>query len=221
MSNRTTERLALSPLGRSSQFIRNIIPAGQTVPFPAAGTMFYVTQATAPFEIKPSGGSFNSYDIGTGLELAPVNAFEQLQIRNPSAFPIVFELFIGFDGFIDNRVIISQTTLTQISFPTYPTASAAAAVAINDLVGQKIADINGNQWYAMGRVAIIVSNLDPGVTLLLQRAGSAVANGPAVCAIFPVTSLNLPVSGDYSLSVGGGNINAIVSEIYNAIPATL
>ncbi len=222
MSNRINSQgvAPLTPVGRSSQFIRNVVPAGQSVPFPAAGTSFYVTQASSPLLIKPSGGSFNRYDVGTGLEMANVNAFSTLEVKNDTAGAIAFEIFVGFDGFIDNRVIIAQSLQTMVAFPTYKTASSAAVVNITDLTGTKFQDINGNYWYAIGREAIYVFNPDAGVTLLLQLATATTASGFAVGVIYPQTSLRYGCAGNYRLSVGGGNINAIVSEIYYAIPTT-
>jgi hypothetical protein len=66
----------------------------------------------------------------------------------------------------------------------------------------------------------MISNTDTGVTLLLQESGSVVANGPAILAIPPETSIRYDTSGDYSLNNGGAVINAIVSEIYSVIAAT-
>lgn len=221
MSNRQIKAPGqIGDLGRGSQIINNVVPAGSSVPFPATGNTFYLLAASAPLQIRPSGGSFAEYRTGTGLDIVGENAFSQLELKNTTANPISFSLFVGFDGFIDNRVIVAGDISQQVAYPTYKQASTAAAVAINDLSGQKFTDVNGGQWYALNRVAIIVSNIDSGVTLLLQKAGSSTASGDSICGIFPLTSLNYPVSGNYSLSVGGGMINAIVSEIYNAIPAT-
>lgn len=222
MSNRVNSsgRALGTVKARTSLFVSNLIPAGGTLPIPVAGTSFYVTVATAPFNIRPSGGVFNTYDVGTGLDLEEINSFSLLEVNNPNAFPVVFQLFVGFDKFIDKRLILSQTNLNVVAKPTYDTPNSAAAVAINDISGQAFTDINGNEWYAIQRVAIIISNMDGGVDLLLQESGSVVANGPAIAGIFAKTSLRLDVSGDYSLSVGGGNINAVVSELYQAIPKT-
>lgn len=212
----------ISRLGRTSQVLRNIIAAGASLQYPVSGNTFYVTFTSAPLTIRPANGAGNPYDTGTGLSIPEINSFGNLELSNPTANPIVFELFIGFDGFIDNRVIIATSSrLQSVAYPTYQTASSTASVAITDRSGQAFNDINGNPWYAVNRQSIIISNPDVGVTLLLQRAGSAVSNGPAIAVIYPLTSLNYPVAGNYSLSVGGGNINAIVSEIYNAIPGTL
>lgn len=204
---------------RTSITINNIVPANSTLQVPATGTQFYVVIQSAPISVRPSGGVFNQYEQGTGLQLEEINAFQLLEVKNDNAFPVVFSLFVGFDQYIDNRLILTNTGQQLVAFPTYPVASVAAGVAINDLAGTKFADINGGQWYALSREAIYIFNPDAGVTLLLQESGSIVAGGPAVGIIYPLTSLRYAAQGDYSLSVGGGNINAIVSELYNAIPA--
>lgn len=211
----------IDPRARSSQQINNIVQAGQTLPVPCNGNQFYVLFSSANIDIRPSGGVFNEYTQGTGLNLPDINAFNLLEVKNNTAGAIVFALFVGFDGFIDNRLILANNLTPQVSFPTYPTASAAATVSIIDQSGQPITDVNGDSWYAIQRQAIMVFNPDTGVTLLLQKFGSVVSNGPAVAAIYPQTSLNYPVSGDYTLSVGGGMVNAIVSEIYTALAAVL
>jgi len=154
------------------------------------------------------------------MNLDELNAFTMMEVRNNNSFVVVFELFVGFQGFIDNKLILSNSLYPQIAYPTYPTASAAAAVAINDLSGTKFTDINGGSWYALYRVAIVISNTDSGVTLNLQKAGAATSSGPAIVTIFPLTSIRIDVSGNYSLSIGGGNVNAIVSELYSALAAT-
>jgi hypothetical protein len=160
---------------------------------------------------------FNTYQQGTGLDLDETNAFNILDLRNDNAFPIAFQIFVGFDAYIDNRLILSGGQ-PVVAFPTYDTPNSLAAVAIPDRSGSVIADINGNQFYALSRVAVLVFNTDAGVTLLVQRAGSAIPNGPAVGAVYPQTSVRLDCAGDFSLSTGGGNINCVVSELYNAIP---
>lgn len=209
---------SVGPLSRTSIIYPCVVPAGATVPVPGAGTNFYVTVATAPVMIRPLGGVFNTYTNGKGLRLQTINAFSGLEIRNTNAYPVVVQLFIGFDEFIDNTLILANTGQQLVANPTYPTASAAAAVTINDISGTAFNDINGVAWYALQREAIYVSNIDSGVTLLLQKAASVVSNGPSVIAIFPTSNLRYAAAGNYSLSVGGGNINAIVSELYQAIP---
>ena len=205
---------------KGSLRIANIVLAGQTLPIPCSGTQFYFRTLSGPISARPNRGAFSDFSQGEGLNLDEQDAFSLIEIKNDNAFPVVFEMHVGFQGFIDNKLIIADSLYPNVVFPTYPTPSSAAVVNINDLSGQAFTDINGNEWYALNRLAIIICNTDTGVTLLLQEAGSIVANGPAIAAIQPTFSLNYPASGDYSLSLGGANINAIVSEIYRAIPKT-
>jgi hypothetical protein len=206
--------------------LRNIVPAATaTVPgtlnLPAFGTQFYFRVLTGTLHVKTKSMTFSPYEQGEGQNFDFDNAFDLLEFRNDNAYPVVFEVCISFAGFIDNKLILSQGTNFAVAYPTYPTPSSAAVVDINDLSGTKITDINGDQWYAINREAILVFNNDTGVTLLLQLKGSVTANNLAVGIIYPVTSIRFDFSGDYCLNVGGGNINAIVSEIYNCIPATI
>lgn len=223
-SNNRTNTQGLPPAltqFRASFRYANIVAAGQTMPIPCSGTQFYLVTVTAPLKIRPAGGVFATYGQGQGLQLSEENAFDQLEVKNETSQPIVFDIFVGFQGFIDNTLIVPLDTNRVIAFPTYPTANAANQVNFVDRSASLITDINGNQWYALYREAIYISNIDGGVTYLLQKSGSVVANGPAVIAIFPLTSLRLPYSGNYTLSVGGGNINVIASEGYIAIPKTI
>lgn len=203
---------------RGSRFYVNVVPAGGTLTVPMSGTQFYVTYATGIVTIRPSGGDFNDYESGTGLQLDLVNAFSQLDIKNNSANPIVFQLFIGFDGFIDNRLFLINGTQTVVAYPTYATPSSLTAVPINDISGTSFTDINGLEWYALQRQFFIVSNTDTGTTLLVQKAGASTSSGPAIAAVFPETSIRLDVAGDYALSLGGAPINALVSDYYVCIP---
>lgn len=205
---------------RTSLTYTNVVPAGGTLEVPAAGTQFYLIFSTAALNIRPSGGVFSPYQQGTGLQLVEANAFNLIEVQNLNAGPVVFQLFIGFDQFIDNRLVLDQSLTPTVAYPTYPVASAGTAVAINDLSTLSFTDINGKKWFAIQRLSIIVCNPDTGVTLNLQKSAAATSNGPSIAVIYPQTSLNLPVSGNYSLSTGGGAINAIVSELYQAIAAT-
>lgn len=220
MSNRTnTQGVApVNARSRTSQYYANVIPAGGTLPVPCTGTTFYVTACSAPVGIRPRGGIRNIYEQGTGLDLDPLNAFDQLEVYNPHAFAIAFQIFVGFDRFIDNRLILAGNTQPVVAYPTYPVANAATSVDIPDRTGAVITDLEGNEFYALSRVCIIISNTDSGVTLLLHGPGATLSSDPAVAAVFPTTSLRYDAAGDFSLTVGGGNINCVVSELYNAIP---
>lgn len=200
-------------------FALNIAP-GASTQVNANGTNAYLIVATQQVNLrarrKTSVQAYSLYAQGTGFE---ETEFSSVEVQNPNATSVNVLLWVGTSNFIDKRLILNTQTIQQVACPTYQTASSAAAVAFNDLSGGSFTDINDKKWLAISRISIIICNVDSGVTLLLQKAGSAVANGPAVAAIYPLTSLNYPASGNYSLSVGGGNINAIASEIYLAFPA--
>ena len=205
---------------RTSLFINASIPANSTVPFAAQGTQFYVLVTSAPVNIRPSKGSFNVYNVGQGLDLDETNAFSSIEVQNTTANPIAVSIFVGFDSFIDNTLVLNNASNPAVAFPTYPTPNAAATINIVDKAGTAFTDINGGKWIAVNRVAILVFNTDSGATYFIQKSGSAVANGPSIGAVFPLTAIRLDVTGNYTMATGGGTINVIVSEIYNAIPAT-
>jgi hypothetical protein len=205
---------------RTSNTFNQTVAPGQVLPISCTGTQFYVLFTSAPISIRPSRGTFNSYNTGQGLRLDDETAFNQIELWNTTASTIVVSVFVGYQEFIDQTLILNNVTNPNVAYPTFPTANAAAVVNINDLSGQKFTDINGKNWYAISRVAILVFNTDSGATYLIQKSGSAVSNGPAIAAVFPLTAIRLDTSGNYTMATGGGNINVIVSEIYNAIPAT-
>lgn len=204
---------------RTSLRLTNVIQAGQQIPVSVSGTQFYFVTATAKLAVQPSGGVFSDYGQGEGMNLSEENAFSSLQIKNNNSFPVVYDLFVGFQGFIDNKLILTNSLYPVVAKPTYPIASAAPVVDITDVSGSAFTDVNGNEWYALNRVAIVISNTSSGVTLLLQKADSTTSSDEAVIAIFPQTSIRFDLSGNYRLNLGGANIDAIVSELYNVISA--
>lgn len=205
---------------RTSNVFNQSVAAGQTLPIPCVGTQFYVLFTSAPINIRPSRGSFNPYNTGQGLQLDEETAFNQIELQNTTANAIVVSVFVGFQDFIDRTLILNNVTNPAVAFPTYPTPNAANVININDLSGTGFTDVNGKKWIAVNRVAILVFNLDTGATYLVQLKGANTSSGKAIAASFPTTGLRLDVTGDYAMATGGGNINAIVSEIYNAIPST-
>ena len=204
---------------RATQVLNFVIVSGATIPVTISGSMFYLLAATAQVAIRPRGGVFTLYPQGTGQNYRAEDAFPSLEINNPNSFSVVISVVIGWDTFVDNRLILAQAQYPNVAFPTYPTANAAAVVHFVDLSGTAFTDINGGKWYALYRVAIVISNLDTGVTYLLQKAGATGPSSPAVAAIFPATSFNEPLSGNYDLNLGGANINVVAHELYASIPA--
>jgi hypothetical protein len=204
--------------GQSAKVIATTIAAGVTIPFAAAGTNFYFAASSASLQVRQAGGEFIDYVQGTGYNKRNNGAFASIEVKNTNSFPVAFQMFVGFDEFIDKRIFNVNTTTPNVAYPTYSIPLGAVAVAITDLSGQGFFDIDGNPWLALSRIAIVISNLDTANTLLVQKEGSVIQNGPAIAAVFPLTSWIEPLSGDFSLNIGGGNINALVHEIYQAIP---
>ena len=141
---------------RSSVFISTSVPANSTLNLPASGTQFYLTAASAPISIRPDTGIGNLYSQGTGMQLDLVNTFSILEITNDNAFAVSFQIFVGFDQFIDKRLYLLDSQQPQVVNPTYPVPNAANVINIPDLSGQAFTDINGGKWLAVARSSIIV-----------------------------------------------------------------
>jgi hypothetical protein len=218
-----------SGLARTSRQISIAIVAGVLVngqiqpgefSITQSGSRFYVLGASAPIEIQPQrGGSLgasNTFGVGQGMPVA--DTFDGLVIRNKTLFPVVALIWVGFDDFINDQLILQSSSYAQVAYPTYPIANAASVVDVKDLSGQSFADINGKLWGALSRVCILVFNVDAGLTINLQKANATTSTGAAVGTCFPLTPTRFDFAGDYRFQLGGANINLIVSEIYNAIP---
>lgn len=189
------------------------------IPITLAGSQFYLLVTSAPITIQAMRGgaigASNSYNTGQGQFVN--NQFDSLIAKNYNLFAIVALVWVGFDEFIDNQLILN-TNLTPLF--TYATQSTPTATNINivDQSGQQITDINGSKFLAVSRQSIIISNVSTGTTILLQKFGSVVANGPSVLAVPPGLPLAHNSGGKFCLNVGGGVIQAIVSETYLGIP---
>jgi hypothetical protein len=187
-----------------------------------SGDRFYVIATSAPISFQPlragNVGATNSFQNGQGQTVK--QGFDQLVAKNYNTFPIAALVWIGFEDFINDQLILNQTSTPQVTNPTQPIAGGSAGdIQIPDISGQKFFDINGKAWFAISRVAIVISNISTGTVLVLQKYGSAVSNGPSVLAIPAGLPIAHNSSGNFTLSVGGGSVPAIVSEIYNAIAA--
>lgn len=207
----------LNEKSRTSQIISNIVPAGGTLPMPIAGNLFYFLIATLPLKVRPQGGVFNSFSQGQGQSFSLENQFNLLELKNEAAVPVVFSIFVGFDGFIDNTLIINNAAgEVNMVYPTYATVNSAANILITDLSGTQLNDLNGNAFYALQRTAIYLSNADSAAVFSIVNT----ANNKTVMLLQPLQSLELPWRGNFRITQGG-NINAIVSETYRAIPVTI
>jgi hypothetical protein len=199
--------------------------AGQTITQPGGGTRAYLLIATAPVNMRARGtlygtDAYTTYQVGQGISKAGDNAipFDVVDIQNPNNIPVVISVWIGYSDFIDNRLILANASIPQVVNPTYPVPGAALAVQIPDLTGGGFVDVNGKPWLALYRVAILVFNLDHADVYFVQKYGAVNAGDPSVGAVQPLTPVRFDFSGDYTIQQAAA-INAIVSEIYAAIPA--
>lgn len=97
--------------GRGSFPFVQTLPAagspGATLTWPLAGHYFYVYASTGPLLIQPNNGNQISYDQGTGEDQGSNNPFNKLTISNPSNKAVTFTLVVGYDSFIDKRLVIA------------------------------------------------------------------------------------------------------------------
>lgn len=209
----------MADLRKVGQVFNQSIPAGKSLQINADGTNAYLIVATAAVQMrartKTSAQAYSVFSQGTGFK---DTEFTSVEILNPTAAAVVISVWVGRASFDDHRLILASQSTPQVAFPTNPAVSATT-VNINDLSGGPFTDINGGKWLAIARVMILISNLDSGAALLVQKTGGTGAS-PAILAVQPLTDRAIPVSGNYTLNNGGAAVNAIVSEIYLAIPAT-
>jgi hypothetical protein len=229
-----TGAINTSSIAKTSRQVPVVLPASvslmgsnqaseSSIMFP--GTRFYVLAASSPLTIRTvRGGSSSAANVFGIAQGAPVkDGFDGIIVSNPNPFPVVGLVWVGFDDFVNNQLTLVSSSYQQIAYPTQPSASfAGPIIQIPDLTGQTFTDVNGNKYGAVQRVAILVFNTSTGVTLSLQKAqsspGSATAN--AVGLIGPGLPVRFDFGGNYSISIGGAAVPAIVSEIYNAFPTT-
>ncbi len=210
--------LAPSGKGRTASIINTIIAPGQNLTFPQAGDNFYFILLTAPILARPSNGVFNSFETGTGYAADPGNYFALVELTNPNAFNVVVSFFIGFGGYIDNRVIIANGFIFNVAKPTFPVAAGAATAFCQDISGSVFTDINGRSWIALSRQSIVICNLDVSSVVLVT---SFVPGPNSLAAVQPLTSIALPMTGNLAVTINNSApMNAYVSEIYSAIAKT-
>lgn len=219
-NNRTTSGgyVPITGIARTYSIVNVSIAAGATLALPQTGDNFYFPVLTAPIQARPRGGLFNTFYQGTGAKVDPQNQFAILELYNPNTFPVGISVFVGFGEYIDNRVIISNDSVSNVAFPTYSSPSTSAIIQIPDKSGTKFTDVNGRNFVALARTAISINNLDNASNLYLEGSPS----GTILYAVYPLTSAAIPtLSGNYLATVNGSSmVNGIISEIYSAIPAT-
>jgi len=208
----------------NNQAIWNVsIPAGQTFLIPGIGTFYEVIVASGAIAIRCSSNSFTGQynPIQPGFGQRDLD-FTKLEVQNLSKTnAVAVSIIVGTGAFTNRQLIVDTNSTPPVAYPTNPVPLATTRIDIPDLSGTQFSDVNGNAWIAVNRVGILIFNLDTGDTYRLLSYGSTNPTGPAIAAIPPAPlPIQIPVSGNYSIYIGGSTINMIVSEIYNAIPAS-
>jgi hypothetical protein len=209
---------ATSPKG---QLFTQVIGAGKTVPMHQRGTNCYILSATGALDMRARGprgiNIYNTYTTGTGFENAE---FEFVEVQNKNAFDVTCSIWVGDASFIDKRNMPIGQSFSNVVRPIFtdPTHVSVTSVAINDVSGQIFFDINGKAWQAITRIQILISNLDTANVCLLQRFGNTTFNTGSIFAIQPGTEVGPAIQGSYTLVQNGGTINALVADVYLAIP---
>jgi hypothetical protein len=212
--------LELTGNSRAGQIINGSIAANTTLNFPVSGASFYFIALSAPISARPRGGVFALYTQGTGQRVDPKNLFDVIELANPTALPIAYSMFVGFGDYIDNRVIIANGLTFNAVNNTYGTTGSLATITIPDLAGSPFTDVNGRNWIALRRSALLMFNLDLATVQLLQRGLPAAIGGPVIAAVQPQTSITLQIDGNFRYTVNNSAmVDAYVSEVYESIPA--
>lgn len=206
----------IAQLHKTSVQLKLILLPGETRPLSAPGWTFYVIAASRELFIRPDTGSENPYTSGTGLDLDQSNAFTTLQVRNPSVTEAAYiDIFIGFDSYIDKRLIYPSIYFKRIlrSVYNYVDAGAPAAdIAVPDLSGTVITDLNGDEFFALERLLLICFNGHATDGLYISSGGDEVV------PIFGQTGIQLPLTGDLEVTAAGGGGLPMISEVYNCVP---
>jgi hypothetical protein len=211
-------------VNKTCRVINNAIVAGATLPLPISGDQFYILTASGQIQIRPSNGVFNPYDVGTGLKLSNDEAFTMLEIKNETAEPVAFSLFVGFQEFIDKRLITINPVTPQVIHPVYDWQQGGDyLVEIPDLSGQVFLDQSGAEWYAIQRVKFLIHNFD--TTMFYRVVGPAALSqlSTAVAVVYPYTTEQIEASGDFRIYGDNSpqtDAKIVVSDIYQAIPKT-
>jgi hypothetical protein len=195
-----------------------IIGPGLTLPVALTGTMFYLTVATAPLFIRPSGISpWSQFQPGTGTE-TPAQ-FSQLEIYNGTANFVTFQVVAGFAPFIDHRLVPNQQVVnvivpTSLVLVASDGTNSYFASLLSDKSGGPVLDANGVTWNAVQRQSITLQ-ISPmiddvtyyGASMSLFASGTPTteqgyAEGYPVVAIStaatgPCVTETLPIAGPY------------------------
>ncbi len=169
----------INPIAKSSYFQEVVLIAGQTLQLALAGNVFYIVATTAAVDIRPRGGTYNSYNLAQGLRVLPENAWGILEVHNPEVITTTFTLFIGFDEFIDNQLVLSSASIAQI---------VAGIVNVVGVVYGPVANSLNNTSGSLGSFRSFAITLISGtmtINGILVSAAGTIINYPYSGAVFP------------------------------------
>lgn len=213
-NNRTSSQglTHLNGLGGSQITYENTLAAGASYPVPATGNTFYIFASNGTISIKPNNGFFVDYVQGTGLLQKGGNAFNQLQITNSTASAVTFVLIVGFDEFIDKRVILVNGPLTA-AIPVQNALTKAIGSGLFAIPATTIIPFPGNANGSTARKAFVVANTDVANAIYVLDAANVVCG-----IVFPSSSWSIECAGELGVyNPNGGTINNVaVTEIYYA-----
>jgi len=179
--------------------ISAVIPAGKTLTFPAGGSQFYLSVATAGVQIKPSGGpiggAFVPYYAGTGQYVA--GGFNLLEIYNSNPGDVIVQVVCSDAEFIDKRLIqnsIGTSTIIILDQAWVLFGGTQYAQQVADSSNTVIKDQVGNPWLALSR---------SGIGLQTSRVGQSLAIYPVWLTPF---GINQPPSYANIVSIQGTSI---------------
>lgn len=184
---------------RSSVYVKQTIPAGQTIHVSAYGETFYFIGLTAPVNVKTDITAAKPYRQGTGERFPSELRFKSFDIENPNSSPVTLTMWVGFGEYIDHRTALIDG-YTQAVGSAFSTVPAVTARVFNGVP-------SGTQLH---RKQIVVTNLDLANALLVRDQTQAV-----ICAVLPNTSLTLPISGYVEIyNPTGSVIAAYMGEVW-------
>lgn len=173
-----------------------------------SGDRFYIVDADSSvlIGIKTNRTIEEVFTAGCGKAYPPDQYFTGLELRNTSATATVTLLFwAGFGDYIDRRLTVVDGRFNSVvpvrEAPTIYLARTSASIA-----GLTTVTFNTLPALTVRRKAIVVSNMDLANSLLILDT----AGNPGT-AVFPLTSVTLPISGE--VKVRNGTASAIVCYI--------
>lgn len=199
MPLRTDTPVSTDSQTRSSAVFKTIIQPGGTYGISQYGGRYYFQTLTGLVYASTDKTIERPYIQRQGEQYEPSHYFNRVEIRNPNAFPVFVQVWVGFGQFLDSTFNIIESSTAAVA----QAATSIAAGATVTLSGTP----TGNQ---LQRKSLVVSNPDSALDLqILDEANNLVAT------VFFRTSCTLPISGIVKVkNPNGSSVTAAISEIW-------